>query len=271
MKTLLAISLFFLLLGNLKTSACSVVYYIDPQTGNIYIANNEDFWYDTKAYIQLMPKTNHEHARLWYGWDNFAQGGINEHGLFFDGAVTPEQEIPEGYHSPKGNLGDRILASCSTVEEALIFLEKGKIALKNAHVMFGDAQGNAVVVEWVDKERKLVWINENHLVMTNFLLSDTTRGNYPCYRYAAIEKQVDALKSNETPPSFLKVSNVLGPAAQIPKPEENGKIGGTLYSSFIDVTNMEFILAYKLDNSRVTKIDMRKAFGKGKKRKIKLE
>lgn len=25
---------------------------------------------------------------LWYGWKNFGQGGVNEKGLFIDGAVT---------------------------------------------------------------------------------------------------------------------------------------------------------------------------------------
>ncbi len=224
MKALFTFFLFIILLGNLKTSACSVVYYVDPQTGNIYIANNEDYWYDTKAYIQIMPKGNSQYARLWYGWDNFAQGGINEKGLFFDGAVTPEQDIPEGYQKPKGNLGDRILANCASVEEALNFLEAEKIALNNAHIMFGDAQENAVVVEWVEKEKQLIWIKENRLVMTNFLLSDTTKGNYPCHRYTAIEKQIDTLKGSEVSPSFLKVSNVLGPAAQIPKPDASGKI-----------------------------------------------
>ena len=93
-------------------------------------------------------------ARLWYGWDDFAQGGINEAGLFFDGAVTPEQDIPGGGRGPKGNLGDDILARCHTVNEALQFLEDRDIALSNAHMMLGDASGHAVVVEWIDGTEK---------------------------------------------------------------------------------------------------------------------
>ncbi|HMR41129.1 MAG TPA: hypothetical protein PKA90_11930 [Ignavibacteria bacterium] len=89
MKSFIITVFFVILISHSETNACSVIYYIDKITGNIYVANNEDYWYDTDAYIQIMPGSENEFARLWYGWDDFAQGGINEHGLFFDGAVTP--------------------------------------------------------------------------------------------------------------------------------------------------------------------------------------
>lgn len=228
-----------------KAYSCSVIYYIDKVTGNIYVANNEDYWYDVKAYIQINPSTKNQLARLWYGWDNFAQGGINEAGLFFDGAVTPEQEIPNGYGSPKGNLGDEILANCKNVKEAIDFLEEKKIALKSAHMLFGDANGDAVVLEWVNGIKKLVAIRENKIVMTNFLLSDTTQGNFPCYRYRNIQNNIEALQTQEDTVSFLQLANVLGSAAQTPREDEHGKIGGTLYSSFINITDMEFVLVYQ--------------------------
>lgn len=72
--------------------ACSVLYYVDSITGKIYTVNSEDYWLYVDAYIQIEPKSKNEYARLWYGWDNFAQGGINDKGLFFDAAVTPEQK-----------------------------------------------------------------------------------------------------------------------------------------------------------------------------------
>jgi hypothetical protein len=40
--------IFFLLCANLicrNAHACSVLYYIDPHNGKIYVANNEDCWY----------------------------------------------------------------------------------------------------------------------------------------------------------------------------------------------------------------------------------
>ena len=249
--------------------ACSVIYYVDSATNKIYVANNEDYWYDTEPYIQVMPRSKHQLARLWYGWDRFAQGGINEAGLFFDGAVTPEQKIPEGYASPRGNLGDEILAVCKTVEEAIAYLEEHRIALTNAHMIFGDSAGQAVVVEWVNGERRLVPMKSSALTMTNFLLSDTASTSSSCLRYHAMEAALGKLNP-ESEATLKDVGNVVGKAAQLPAQDETGRIGGTLYSTFIDITDMKFVLVYKLDNARVTTLDLKSVFNKRGKKTIKL-
>lgn len=250
--------------------ACSVIYYIDSKTGKIYVANNEDYYFDVGAYIQIEPKSENELARLWYGWNDFAQGGINEAGLFFDGAVTPEQPKIKGAKKYKGNLGDDLLANYKTVPEALTFLEKIKLGLKDAHIMLGDAHGNAVVVEWIDGEKKIIAIENNTLVMTNFLLADPTKGNYPCPRYEAIEKELDKLQVSETPADFKMVGQAIAPAVQIPTKDEKGRTGGTLYTTFLNISDMEFVLVYKLDNTKITKLDLKSEFEENQKKKIEL-
>ncbi|HBH24302.1 MAG TPA: penicillin acylase [Cytophagales bacterium] len=251
--------------------ACSVVYYKDAKTGKIYVANNEDYWYDTEAHIQIEPGKDGEFSRLWYGWDDFAQGGVNEAGLFFDGAVTPQQTISDGFKKIKGNLGDEILANCHNVEQALGLLKQKNVGLTNAHMMIGDSSGNAVVIEWTGAEMRLTWISEGHLTMTNFLLSDTTAGNYPCHRYKSIEENISQLRSSKETITLNKFGNVINRAVQVPQTDERGKIGGTLYSSFINITDMEFVLVYKLDNTKVTKLDLKYEFqNTWKSKKIKL-
>ncbi|WP_422084083.1 carcinine hydrolase/isopenicillin-N N-acyltransferase family protein [Ulvibacterium sp.] len=262
--------LFVLFLFSAIGHACSVVYYMDPGTGKIYVANNEDYWYDVDAYIQIVPKSKKELARLWYGWDNFAQGGINEAGLFFDGAVTPEQPRIKGSKKIKGNLGDDILATCKTVQDAIALIEKRKIALPDAHIMFGDATGNAVVVEWLDGEQKIIPIRNNRLVMTNFLLADPTRGNHPCPRYNAIQKNLETLEKNKDSISFLKAANTISNAVQIPNADKEGRTGGTLYSTFINISDMELILVYQLDNKKMSKLNLQSEFDRPKGRKIAL-
>ncbi len=263
--------LFIILIKTNISYACSILYYIDSETGKIYVVNNEDFWYDVDAYIQIEPKSKKKLARLWYGWNNFAQGGINENGLFFDVAVTPEQKKIKGYKNPKNNLGDKILANCSTVEEALLFLKKEKIALNKSHMLFGDKFGKAVVVEWVNGERKLHWIKDNKLIITNYLLSNPEAGNYPCFRYESIEKRILEMENSKEKINLLKVGNTFGQAAQIPRENEKGRIGGTLYTSFIDITDNKFFLSYKLSNENVIKLDLNIEFAKKKKQVIKLE
>ena len=247
-------------------------YYIDKTTGKIYFANNEDFWFDVKAYIQINPKTKDEFARLWYGWDKFAQGGINEFGLVFDGAVSPKQKLPDGYHNPNGrNVGDEILAKCKTVDEAVNYLDKEKIGVSGGHMMFGDNQGNAVVVEWVNGEKRVVNKTDNKLITTNFLLTDTTAGNFPCYRYRSIEQKLNQLDESTENIDLKKIGNAIAGAVQLPRKDENGKLGGTLYTTFINISDMELILVYKLDNSKITKLDLKKEFEKPRKQKIVLK
>jgi len=269
---ILIIALLSILLLPDETGACSMFYYIDKTTGKIYFVNNEDYWYNVNATIRIVPKSKNEFARLWYGWDDFAQGGINEFGLMFDAAVTPKQKLPDGYHNPGGrNIGDEILSKCKTVEEAVDFLEKERIAISDGHFMFGDNTGNAVVVEWVNGEKRLVHKQDNMLIATNYLLSDTSAGNFPCNRYNSIEQRLNQLNESKDSLDLKKVGNAIAGAVQVPKTDEKGNTGGTLYTSFINVSDMEFTLVYKLDNSRITKFDLKKEFEKTQKQKIKLK
>ncbi|MEO0066225.1 MAG: hypothetical protein RI983_1551 [Bacteroidota bacterium] len=62
-----------------------------------YAKSQADYWYDVKPYVQIIPSAKNEFGRLWYGWEKFGQGGINEKGLVLDGAITPKQKIPIGF------------------------------------------------------------------------------------------------------------------------------------------------------------------------------
>ena len=138
-------------------------------------------------------------------------------------------------------------------------------------MIFGDKTGNAVVVEWVGGEKKLRWIKDNKLLITNFLLSDTTAGNYPCYRYESINKNIIELESTNNEINLLQIGNTFRNAIQPPKRIEKNKIGGTLYTSFINISDMEFVLSYKLSNEKILKLDLKTEFEKTKKQKIILE
>jgi choloylglycine hydrolase len=262
----------FLLSGLEPSRACSILYYIDTLTGKIYAVNNEDYWYDVKTYLRIEPRKKEQLARLWYGWDDFAQGGINEAGLFFDGASTPEEKPWPGYVQPKGNLGDRLLARCTTVGDALEYLEEHKVALTNGHLLIGDKTGNAVVVEWMNGQRHIVPITGNQLLATNFLLSDTARGNYPCPRYRAMEEEISKFRQSKEPLELRNIGQVAARAMQPRSKNAAGREGGTLYSTFINITDMEFVLVYQMDNAKMHKLDLKAEFAKsGGRRTIRLE
>lgn len=268
----LSVILFLWLISGLDTMACSIIYYVDPHSGKIYVVNNEDYWYDTKAYIQIEPASNGKYSRLWYGWDDFAQGGINEHGLFFDAAATPKQEIPQGFSNPNGrNVGDEVLAFCKTVTEAISYLEMERIAVSAGHLMFGDGEGNAAVLEWVGGNIRVVRMKGNYLMATNFLLTEAGNKEIPCPRYLAMSQRMSQLMEMGEELDLRSLGNVLGEAAQAPREFEEGRVGGTLYSTFIDITDMKMVLVPKLDNSKALTLDLKEGFREGKRLKIKLQ
>jgi penicillin V acylase-like amidase (Ntn superfamily) len=274
MRNLKFLIIFFsITIFTVKAFACTIIYYIDSKTGKIFFVNNEDYWYDKKPYIQINPSSKNELGRIWYGWNNFGQGGVNERGLVIDGAVTPEQKIPSGYSAYKGNITDDILAKCSTVDEAVQYLESRKIALKDAHILIGDKNGKAVILEWIKGVKQTVLIKNHRLVATNFSLSDASQSETTCWRYPIIQKGLDELDARDIKDTIdLKaVGNVLAKAVQPPKTDSTGKVGGTLYSTFIDLTEMKLVLVYKLDNSKIQKLDIITELHTGKERKIRLE
>jgi choloylglycine hydrolase len=270
-RRILLVLLLGIIAGTVDLHACSIIYYVDPSTGKIYVANNEDYWYNTKAYIQIEPGSGNEYARLWYGWDNFAQGGFNEHGLFFDGAFTPKQEIPEGFSDPNGrNVGDEILAYCSTVEQAVNYLEMEKIGVSEGHLILGDREGKAVVLEWVQGEIRIVRMKGNYLIATNFLLSETDPEEILCPRYKSMDERAKQLQVAGEEVDLRSVGNTISGAVQVPREDESGRVGGTLYSTFIDLTDLSLVVVPRLDNSRALTLDLKEGFKEGKRLKINL-
>lgn len=108
---------------------------------------------------------------------------------------------------------------------------------------------------------------------TNFNLSDTSLPEITCNRYSIIQKglkELDQMDKQDTI-DLKTVGNVIGKAVQLPQTNVSGKVGGTLYTTFIDLTEMKFILVYKLDNSKIHEMDIKTELQTGNKRKVRLE
>ncbi|MEM9673630.1 MAG: hypothetical protein AAF992_13645 [Bacteroidota bacterium] len=92
-----------------------------------------------------------------------------------------------------------------------------------------------------------------------------------CPRYAAMQAEIARLEESGEVIDLGVVGNIGAKAVQTAAKDAQGKEGGTLYSSFIDITDMEFVLVYKYDNNRIVKLDLQEEFSHGKKKKIQLE
>ena len=128
-------------------------------------------------------------------------------------------------------------------------------------------------MEWVNGVKNIVETENQRLIATNFNLSDTSHKQMDCWRYPLIQKGLDDLDAREPKDtiSLKVVGNVIGKAVQLPQADATGRVGGTLYTTFIDLTDMQLVLVYKLDNTNIHRLDILHELRNGKKRRIQLE
>lgn len=107
---------------SIKTFSCTI---FTASSNSIVLAGNNEDMCTTNTEIHLIPGSNDKYGRIFWGFigDENYQGGMNEYGLFFDGAGTQKvnmskSELPEfeGRY-----IMETILEKCKTVEEAITF------------------------------------------------------------------------------------------------------------------------------------------------------
>ena len=126
MNKKIAATLFILFLMLTVNSVSACTFCMATLDGKTFFGSNEDFW-DSDTNIWFYPAEEGKYGRVFFGYNNgFPQGGMNDQGLSFDGASTPESnlKISRGKKSHNGYLIEKILEECATVEEALKIVEE---------------------------------------------------------------------------------------------------------------------------------------------------
>ncbi len=107
-----------------------------------------------------------------------ACNGMNESGLATATATASGSFCKE---TDKQDLYDKaittaVLNNASNVEEAIAFLENYDVVADYtlSHYMIGDAEGNVVVIEWIDGKMVVLQPDMNYMIMTNFPLTKMT-------------------------------------------------------------------------------------------------
>ncbi len=132
--------------------------------------------------------------------------------------------------------------------------------LPDEPILFCDANGIVIIVEWIGFKKRIIPIQHNKLNITNFLLLAPKKDGYPCNSYKAIGENLNRLKGLEVPTDLKMIGEAITPAAQTPRQDKSGRTLGTLYTSFINVTDVKFTLIYKLDSLKVTELDLNSEF-----------
>ncbi len=236
-------------------SACTI--FTSSSSKNVFAGNNEDMC-TTSTVIHIIPPKDGHFGRILWGFENDEnyQGGMNEHGLFFDGAGTPPVEMTKEWNLPAYD-GDYVLQgaleNCKTVEEALNFIKEYKMPyLKYCHILLADATGDAALIEWGNNQLNFLRKgDENYLIATNFNTTEASTINGQCYRYD-IAKEI--LSGEE--PSVENYEKALSLAHQ----EGNYC---TVYSTICDLKEKKVYLYNFHDFSNSHTFDLKAEFEKG--------
>lgn len=162
--------------------AAACTGFLIADGGRVLAGNNEDFWNcDTKMWIA--PSAEGRYGGIYFGHDfEYAQGGMNEKGLFFDGFATARNPIESrpDRKAYAGNIIEEVMATCATVDEAVAYLSKYDLLfLERAMLFFADRSGAAVIVEGDVFLRK----KGRFQVVTNYYQSKYEGRESPCPRY----------------------------------------------------------------------------------------
>ncbi len=224
---------------------CSIFRY--SINGRTYFCGNEDWSATNPAIMTCQPKEN-EYGVVLFGWKNllprYIQAGINSEGLCFDWAAVPAQQYLRDPAKEDVSLDFTlaVLKKCVTVDEAIAYVTRHNIPhLAEEHIMFADKSGASCVLEYNHSKLKVIRSNGQSQFITNFHVSDTSLGWYPCDRYARMEAFFKGNGSKET--RLVELLDAVHQEGQYP----------TVYSYVFDLGAME-ITVFHDHNYRVKRV-----------------
>ncbi len=216
-----------------EAKSCFILYHNDGE--RTLVANHED-WFANDAAIKINPPTSQNYGSLTFTFlsEGWAQGGMNEKGLFFDGAFTPFQTIDfeNDKVSFSGHIWQEVLDKCATVDEALNLLQKYKLPdLEESHIVLADPE-KAVLLGVNNGKLAIAPWNGSFLLQTNFNPWHPELSDKPsCQRYD-LGLQVLKSQTNTTQANLLSIL------------KQTHQDSLTVYSNIYDLRNKSVITYY---------------------------
>jgi len=223
-------------------SHCSTIFSITQNDG-VYVGNNED-WTNPNPKYRIIPATAGTYGKIIFSFDNnWGRGGMNEKGLFFDWISESEETSWNNDLSKqdfKGNLSEKILSECTTIDEALSYYENyNDPQFKNSFTVLVDSSGQSALVFWDDDKLRI----------------QKCKGR--CVWGYGGSKVVDMCKNMDGPIEQHQMTRLLNTAHQ------KGEYP-TLYSNLYDLKNRHLKLFYYHNFEEEVVIDLLKELKRGK-------
>jgi hypothetical protein len=228
---------------------CSVIYATD---GELMLGGNNEDYFNPLTKVWFIPGEAGSFGRVYFGFDDYhAQGGMNEQGLFFDGLglATTLEVAREGKEQHSGNLVDKAMSECATVE-CVVGLFEQYYTHHSWHwqFLFGDATGESAIIE----PQVIIRQQGSYQVATNFYQSTTPPEQSNCWRYQRAVEELEHMEelSAESMRDVLDAVHQDGPAH-------------TLYSNVYDLKNQIVYLYYFHNYDEVVVLDLEEELQQG--------
>lgn len=236
--------------------SCTIIYASD---GNVALAGNNEDWNKPYGNIWFLPPEKGKFGRVYFGWIindvKYPQGGMNDKGLFFDGATAKHVIVPcDSSKIPyEGSLILKAMEECSTVEEALKLYDRYDVSGSwGGHYLVGDRFGDSAIIEPQTVIRK----QGKFQVATNFFQSGTKPENITDTRYR-IATEILGKSDTISIDLFRRILNA------VHYEEYSGSMTATIYSYICDLKRGEIYL-YNFHNFEdVVKINLQEELKKG--------
>lgn len=171
--------------------ACVVFSFC--HNGSVFAGNNEDsFDPDTRLIFKAAGADGYG-CLLWgYEKHDYAQGGVNEHGLFWDGTAVPycDYSPDQAKMEFTDHFFEYVLRKCRTLDEALLQLDKYSWeAFPTGNYLLADKSGASAIIG-VGKDGRIAVKrkDEAYQVLSNFNVFDPEAGGYPDRRYELVSE-----------------------------------------------------------------------------------
>lgn len=238
--------------------SCTIIYASDEKTA--LAGNNEDYK-SPFGDIWFLPAENGKFGRVYFGWNSdgvrWPQGGMNDQGLFYDGATAENVVVPRDSSKIPydGSLILKAMEECSTVEEVItLFGQYDLSGTWNGHYLIGDRLGHSAIIE----PQTVISKKEKYQIVTNFFQSKVKPENSSCARYR-IASELFEKSENISVDLFRRILNA------VHWEDYSGSMNVTLYSNIYDLKKGEIYIYYFHNFEDVVKINLQDELNKGER------
>jgi len=240
------------------SQSCTIIYASD---GNTALAGNNEDWSRPYGDIWFLPAEKGKFGRVYFGWTindvQYPQGGMNDKGLFFDGATADNVVVPrDSSKIPyEGSLILKAMEECSTVEEVLKLYDLYDVSGSwGGHYLIGDRFGHSAIIE----PQTIITKKGKYQVATNFFQSRTKPENITDTRYR-IATEILEESDNISVDLFRRILSA------VHWEEYSGSMIATIYSYICDLKKGEIYVYYFHNFEDVVKIDLQEELTKGER------